>query len=55
MTDEWDGCVYYGPWWCPTCSVAHAATLATNKGEPCCPRCGTPLEDQGEGDDEWDA
>ena len=44
--------IYWGPWWCPCCSRAHDATLSTNDGEPCCPRCGTWLEEQGTGDDD---
>ena len=41
-----------GPWWCHGCSTAHETTAHTNHGEPCCPRCGVPLEEQGTGDDD---
>lgn len=44
-----------GPFWCPGCSAAHQTTVHTNHGEPCCPRCGGPLEEQGTGDDDPDA
>lgn len=46
--------VYPGPWWCPACSKASAYTVHTNHGEPACERCGTPLEEQGTGDDAVD-
>lgn len=51
------GClvVHRGPWWCPACSHAHDSTLSTNHGIPACPRCGTPLERRGKGDDDPDA
>lgn len=48
--------VFLGPWWCPKCSRALDEVATTNLGEPCCPGCGTLLEEAGTGDDdtgEW--
>lgn len=45
-----DSAVYEGAWWCPTCSRALDSTLDTNHGEPCCPKCGGRLEEQGQDD-----
>lgn len=48
--------VYAGPWWCPSCSKDYPSTLATSLADgeqvPACPKCGTPLEEQGTGDDD---
>lgn len=42
---------HFGAWWCPRCSKAYDSTMQTNHGEPCCPKCGALLEEQGTGDD----
>lgn len=46
---------FSGPFWCPSCSRAFQSVLTTNHGQPCCPTCGTLLEEQGAGDDDPEA
>lgn len=46
------GQAWPGPWWCPGCSTSTDLTMSSNHGGPACVRCGTPLEEQGTGDDD---